>query len=234
MTDYNVLPGEILTDFLRVYLTDPRARAEASNSDSFTATSSQTDFLLTPTAGTSVSCVTAVTVNAAGQTKWSDYFWDYQNQKVIFFTGLTTNDAVVVTYKEGSSNWIYPDNPDDKLTEASFPRISITDLPGSGVRLGQTTAPVESSPVFQIDVWTREGYIKTIGNNEYANEYMGRYLAFQVTKAFEDNITALSPVLYNYTAISTPIDAPFSETYQAYHTIVEVNFKGLRLGRISV
>ena len=62
MTEQYLDPEDIISDFLRVNLTDPRDRAEASNTNTFDATSGQTSFTVTPTTGTSVSCVTAVTV----------------------------------------------------------------------------------------------------------------------------------------------------------------------------
>lgn len=69
MTEFIREAADVLCDLLRVQLTDPRARAEASNSDSFSATAGQTVFSLTPSSGTKVSCVTSVTVNAATKTK---------------------------------------------------------------------------------------------------------------------------------------------------------------------
>lgn len=232
MTDYNIIPEDIVADFIRVHLTDPRARAEATDTDSFVATAGQTDFTLTPDSG-SVSCVTAVTVNSVAKTKWKDYFWDYQNQKVIFFTGLTLSDDVDITFKYGTSNWVYSDKPDDKLKATNFPRIAIFHVSGSGNRLGRYNAPVESSIIFQIDIWTKDGYIATIGSNKYSNEFLGRYLGLQITKAFEENESDLFPALYNYIPSSTPRDAPFSQEYQAYHTMLEINLKGLNVGRVS-
>ena len=79
---YEISNEDILVDFIRAHLVDPRARAEASNTDNVTATAGQTTQVLTPTSGTTVSCITSLTVNGTAISKWEDYYWDYQNQKV--------------------------------------------------------------------------------------------------------------------------------------------------------
>jgi len=233
MTSYAIDPEDIISDFLRVKLTDPNDRAEDSNSDTFAATAAQTDFTLTPTSGTSVSCVTAVTVEGAGKVKWKDYVWDYQNQKLVFFTGITKDDVVIVTYKEGSTNWIFSDEPDERLAESGWPRISIFTVSGGAVRLGNYEAPVKSSPNLQIDVWAKNGQVFTIGGKKYSNKYLSRYIALQITKAFEDNENDLYPAMFDYVPIGVPRTGPYSNEYQAHHTIIEVNFSVLDMGRVD-
>jgi len=234
MTTYYVDSEDIISDFLRANLTDPRARAEASESQSDTATAGQTEITLTPTSG-SVSSITSLTVNGTTKKKWLDYYWDYQNQKITFFTALTLADAVVTTYKYGTSNWIYSDRPDQAISATSFPRISVFTVSAPGTRLGQYDAPVEGRPRIQIDIWTRnDDFSYTVDGRTYTRDYLARYLGHQITKAFEDSEEDLFPVLYNYTVGSGPRAAPYSEEYTAYHSIVEIILKGLRLGRIEV
>lgn len=229
-----ISPEDILSDFLRVHLIDPKARAEASESQTFNPTASQTEIdLAAPTSG-SVSCVVSVTIDGSSSKKWKDYYWDYQNRKLTFFTAFTGSEEVIINYKYGTTNWIFSDKPDKNLSDDGFPRISIFTVSGSGKRLGQYESPVESSPAFQIDCWTKNGQSFTIGGRKFSNEYLGRYLALEVTAAFEDNEGDLFPCLYNYTPIGTPRQAPYSFEFQAHHTIVEANFKGLRLGRIEI
>jgi len=232
MVIYYADPEDVIADFLRVRLTDPRARAEASESDTFTATAGQTSFTLTPSSG-SVSCITSATIDAAALTKWRDYYWDYQNQKIVLATAATVGQTVVVTFKYGSTNWIFSDRPDKKLSAINFPRISIFSLSGGGTRLGNYEAEVQGSPILQIDVWTKKDQVFTISSRKYANNYLGRYLGNQITYAFEEYISDLFPVLYNYIPISIPRAGPYSEEYQAYHTILEVNVRGIKLGRIE-
>ena len=232
MAEYILDPCDAISDFIRTHLTDPRARAEASHTNNLTATAGQTVFTVTPSVGT-VSCITAVTVNATAKNKWRDYYWDYQNSKITFYTALSLNDAVVITFKQGVSNWVYSDRPELKLSATSFPRISVFCISGSGTRLGQYEAPVSSRSQFQIDVWSREGQVFTISSRNYSNDYLGRYIGGRITKAFEDNEDDLFNVLYGYIPLGVPRAAPFSEEYRAYHTILEVSFSGLDSGRIE-
>lgn len=233
MAEYYVDPEDIITDFLRVRLTDPKARAEALDTDNVTATAGQTEITLVPPSG-SVSCITALTVNAVAQVKWRDYFWDYQNQKVTFFTALSLNDAVAITFKYGTTNWIYSDKPDEELSATSFPRISLFTVSAPGNRLGQFEADVEGSPIIQIDIWSKDGYIATISSRDYSNNYLTRYFGNQITRTFEKFESDLHPELYAYRPVSGPRTAPYSHEYQAFHSIVEINVKGLKLGRIEV
>jgi hypothetical protein len=232
-TTYYIDPEDIISDFLRTYLIDPKARAEASHSNTFTATAGQTEFSLTASIG-SVSCITSVTINSVTKNKWMEYYWDYQNEKIILFTPLTGSEEVIITFKQGSTNWIYSDRPDEEIGPSSFPRISIFTVGGGGKRLGQYSAPVETSTNLQIDIWARQDQPYTIGEKIYSNEYLTRYIGNQITKAFEEHEDSLFPVLYNYIPISGVRTAPFSDEFNAFHAIVEINIKALRIGRIEV
>lgn len=232
MTDYIIDNEDVITDFLRVHLTDPRSRAEDSTSETIIATAGQTEITLSPPSG-SVSCITALTINDVASDKWKDYYWDYQNEKITFFTALSLNDSVKITYKYGSTNWIYSDKPNENLNSSSFPRIQVFTINAPGRRLGRYDAPVQSSYYFQISIWSKDNYTATVNSRTYSNEYLARYYGNKIMKAFEDNEDDLFPVLYNYIPITGPKSAPYSERYQAYHTILECNFLGLRSGRIT-
>jgi hypothetical protein len=146
------LPAKyILTDFLRTRLIDPRSRAETTNTESFTATAAQTDFSLTAPLG-KVQCITLVTVDAVTMLKYQDYWIDFRNQKVIMLNALNIGQSVEITYKFGTSNWVFWDKPREKIKPESFPRINILVVSGSGLRLGNYQAPVESTIHFQIDI----------------------------------------------------------------------------------
>lgn len=228
-------PKDVVVELLRKNLTDPRSRNTTSDSDSFTATASQTEFTLTPSSG-SLSFVSSVTVNAVAQTKWQDYWIDHKNSKVIFFTGLSLNDAVVVSYNTGSTDWIYPDKPYKTLSSTAFPRMNVMLISGSGERLGRYDASVETSLHLQIDVWTKEkadGQVFTIDSRGYTGDDLAEYLAWQVVAAFEDNEDELIPALYNFELLQPPRDIPFDVDMQAFHKVVEVSVKGLKVGRTS-
>lgn len=232
MAEFIIDPPDVIADFIRTHIVDPRARAEATESDTSTATAGQTVFNISASVGT-VSCVTGVTVAGVAKSKWLDYHWDYQNERVTFYTGITLNDTVIITYKYGTQNWVYSDKTDLKLSANAFPRIAVFMVSGSGSRLGQYEAPVEASNMFQIDIWCRNDQVWTIGGRKYSNDYHGRYIGGRITKAFEDNESDLHPVLYGYIPTSVPRAAPPSEEYQSYHTVLEVNFKGIDSGRIE-
>lgn len=235
MTTY-LNPKFILVEFLRNRLTDPRARAETSKSENFTATASQTEFSLTPTTGSKLSSITSITDNAVAVTKWQDYYIDWRNQKVIFFTGRTVGHTIVITYKEGTTNWIYWDKPDEKLSKTAFPRIDVILIGGTGKRLGNYEANVESSLHFQIDVWTKEkqsDQIFTIDSVAYTGEALSEYLAYKIIEAFEDSESDLFPALYGLSVAGIPRSLDFNEELQCHHKTVEVVLNALDIGRIG-
>ena len=233
-------PKWIIVDFLRNLLTDPRSsRTYTANSDTFTATASQTDFSLTPSSGKTISHITGVTIDGSSTNakKWRDYYIDFRDEKIIFFSGLSVGEELIVSYKESSVNWIYWDKADIEIDEDSFPRLSIQVVAGSGARLGEFNAPVESAIQFQVDVWVKEkatNQIFTISGRKYTGNDLAEYLSYQVMEALEDNEDDLHPALYDYTPTQTPPrDLPFNEQYQAHHKVVEFIMKGIKLGRTN-
>ena len=228
-------PKTILVDFLRKNVTDPRERI-TSTTDSFTATASQTEFSLTPTTGKTLSHIISVTVATAAKTKWEEYYIDFKAQKVVFFTGLTVGQAVVITYGEATTNWIFPDKPNTKLNALSFPRINIFVVGSPGARMGNYEAPVEAVPRIQIDIWAKEkqdNQIFEIDGDNYTGEDLAEYIAYKITEAFEDNESELFPALYGYDPVGMPPDLPFDDELQCHHKIVEFICRGLDIGRIS-
>ena len=231
-------PKFIIVEFLRNLLTDPRStRVYTATSDTFTATASQTSFTLTPSTGKTVSHITSVTIDAVASKKWRDYYIDFRDQKVVFFSGLSVGEELIVYYKESSVNWIFWDKASVELTELSFPRLAVQTAAGSGTRLGEYNAPVESVIQFQVDIWVKEkgaNQIFTISSREYTGEALAEYLAYQIMEVVEDNENDLHPVLYDYTPTQMPPrDLPFNEQYQAHHMITEFVMKGISLGRTS-
>ncbi len=220
-----ISPKNIIVDFLRRRLTDPRNRAETSQIEEFNGGS--TDFQLSPTTGT-MSCITSVTVDAVEQTKWKHYYIDFQNQKVIFYSNTAggTNN-VDITYKRGATNWIYPDKAKETLSKTAFPRMNILVVGGSGARLGQYNSNVESTIHFQIDIWTKENQEHTISSVVYEGDKLAEYFAYEVTKAFREYEDNLHPALYNYTLLGTPRDLGFNQEMECFHKIVEVELKGI-------
>ena len=228
-------PKTVIVDFLRNNITDPRGRI-TDYGNSFFATAGQTVFQLTPTAGASLSHVRYVTVDGVTKVKWQDYYIDFKNEQIVFFSGITLNDPVTVAYSEGSTNWIYPDKSNEKLTATSWPRINILVVSAPGKRLGNYEAPIEAVPRIQVDIWTKEkqdNQIFTIDGEKYTGEDLAEYLAYQVTNAFEDSEDELFPALYGYDPVGMPPDLPFNEELQCHHKTVEFICRGISIGRIS-
>jgi hypothetical protein len=225
-------PKYIVSDFLRTRLTDPRARI-SSTSSSFTATAGQTTFTLTAPSNT-VSCVTAVSVNSSSKTKWVDYRWDVRKRQVIFFNGLTVGDAVVINFKYGSE-WIYTDDPIDKISSLQYPRIGISILSAPGIRLGQYEAPVETSILFRIQIWAKEksdDQVFTISGQNFYGEELTTYLAMQVAAVFTNYENDLYPAMYNYNPQQIPRDMPFDEEYQAHKKELNLELKTINIGQV--
>jgi len=222
-----ISPKNVLVEFLRNRLTDPRNRAEDSTTEEFDG--GGTEFSLNPPSGT-MSCVNSVTVDGSTQTKWKDYYIDFQNQKIIFYNATAAGaDNVDITYKYGSTNWIYPDKAKKTLSKTSFPRINILVVGGSGGRLGQYNSDVESVMHFQIDIWTKENQTFTIDSIKYEGDKLAEYLAHQIMKSFRAYEDDLHPELYNYTPIGIPRDLGFNQEMECFHSIVEVELKGINV-----
>lgn len=238
MVYYN--PRWILVEFLRNRLTDPRARAEAANSNTFTATASQTDFDIVESSG-GVSCITSVTVDSIAQTKWRDYYPLYKGksvkvQKIVFFTALSGGEAVVINYKSGSSFWIFGDKPQEKLNATKFPRVDILTLAGSEKRVGQFNSDMEARMQFQIDVWAKErakNQIFTIDSVSYAGEELAEYFAWKIKKLFEDFESDMHPALYGYEALSLPRTRPFNRELQCHQKVLELALTSINVGSVE-
>ena len=122
---------EEILNFLRnsdVFTTTQRG--VATDNETFTATASQNDFTLTTT--NLISNIRSVTVNGDTKTAYLDYDINIIKDKtstrtISFYSGLSLDDEVVITYDESSTvkgDKIYPDMPDIKLIKSSYPRIN--------------------------------------------------------------------------------------------------------------
>lgn len=221
---------DLVAEFLRARVTDPRSRL-TSDSDSFTATGGQTEFVLTPASGHQVKAITSVTQQAVTLEKWQEYTIDLANKKITLATGATVSDAIVVNYLSGEegSEWIYPDKPIAKLGSSNFPRISITLVGITTDRLGHYSSDVKDDCHFQIDCWTKDGYTPTIGGIYYTKQALADYLGQQVKNAFKDNVNDLFPKLWDYSGLVFR-DMPFDEVTQTYRHNQEVLLSGTNVG----
>ncbi len=224
-------PEDILVEFLKARLTDPRARYTA-DSDTFTATSGQTVFTLTPTTGTHlVRAITSVTVAAVAQKKWQEYTIDLKAPNITQLIGVTEDDEVIVNYSTAisGSDWIYPGMPIAEMGASNFPRISVQLINMTSDRAGPATAELIDMAHFQIDCWTKEGYKKTISSEFYTEQKLADYLGEKVKEAFADNINDLYPKLYDYVGAAFG-QMPFEEATHTFRHKQEITLNGIDLG----
>lgn len=228
-------PKIIITDFLRSRVTDPRGRNDNTNTESFIASSGQTEFSLTAPSD-SVDFVSKVEVNGTEIKKWRDYAYDYRLEKVILFSASSDGDSVDITYNYGKS-WIFDDKPYVSLSAESFPRVSVSVLSSPTTRLGNYEAPVESMVQMQIDIWVKEkqnGQVFEMDGKKWSGERLAELIGYSITNAFEEYEGDLFPVLYGYNASSYPVDLPYDEDLQVHHKNLTVELRGINIGRIEV
>lgn len=221
-------PKNVIVEFLRATLTDPRSRAETTETDSSTGTGSAQTISLSPASSSNKAyAISSVTVDAIAIDKWSDYDIDLQNQNV---SGTFTVDkAVVVTYKRGSTNWIYPDKANETLSSTSYPRINVLLVNSPGDRVGNYQSEIAQREHYQIDFWTKRKYVYDDGVIKHSGSSLANYFSRQIVKSFEDNIDELYPILYDVEIVSVR-DATWEVANQCFHSIVELRLTGVSLG----
>lgn len=226
-----ISPKNVLVDFLRNRLVDPRDRAETSQTELFDGGS--TEFELTPDSGT-MSCIEEVQVDSVVQTKYKVYYIDWQNQKIIFYSNTNNgSNNVSIKYKRGTSNWIYPDKAKNTLSKTAFPRMNVLVVGGTGIRLGQSNSDMESTTHFQIDIWSKENQPQTIDSVKYEGDKLAEYLGHQIMAAFRNNEEDLHPEFYNLVPVGVPRDLGFDKEMECFHLIVEVELKGINVGELN-
>lgn len=229
MTNYVLNPKVIIADLLREVMDDPRTTRESTNSETFSAGSSE--YTLTATSG-NPQTITSLTVGGVAQTKWKDYMWDWQNYKIIFPSN--TAGEVVVNYKQGTG-WIYPDKPNKKLSETSFPRINILKSAGVGARFGNYEAPMEETIALQIDFWVKRDFPYIDSNGFiWRDDKLGDYLIQKAKKNLSDNEDKLFCYGYSLRIPTADRDLPFDEEYQAHHKLFIIEFNSLNEGEITI
>lgn len=228
---YLIEPAEIIVEFLRAELIDPRGR-HSTTTETFNGDDATTEFTLTPASGM-VRAIVEVSIGVTDKKKHQDYSIDLDSGKINFLIAPATGvDNVSVTYKysTGGNEWIYPDMPRVKdLSTTKFPRISVIIANETGNRAGNYQAPVLSAPIVQIDVWTKEDYTYAIGGRNYEDNELTRYLARKCEQAFNNEIDELYPKLYNYIKRNL-IPMPFDEKNQLFRHTLEISLLGVDLG----
>ncbi len=224
-------PDDIVAEFLRARLTDPRSRY-TSDSDTFTATSGQTVFTLTPTNGSElVRAITSVTVASVTQKKWQEFTIDLKAPNITQLIGVTENDEVIVSYftAASGSEWIYPGMPIGTMAASEFPRISVQVVGITSERAGPVNAQMIDTVHFQIDTWTKKKYTTTISSEFFSAQKLADHLGTKVKEAFADNVDDLYPKLYDYVGLDFN-QMPFEEDTQTFRYKQEITLNGIDVG----
>lgn len=139
---------------LRNNVTDPLSRG-SSGSQNYTATASQSVFVITQAGVTNI---TSVTVDSVSKTYGTDYTISEStttsNYTVTFNTPLSGGEAVSIGYHYGGT-WIYPDMPREDVQIGSYPRIGIKTLDSSMIEIDLGAAMTQTSTLKEIAVFSR-------------------------------------------------------------------------------
>ena len=132
--------------FLRNNLTDPSSRG-TDDTANFTATAGQTDFDITA----QVYNVISVTVGGVSKSLGTDYTLSFTATTctVIFNTGLTLNDAVIVNYHYGAS-WVKLIKRGSEHKINDYPFIAVKPISESNSVLGINLEGLSTDYSFRI------------------------------------------------------------------------------------
>ena len=132
--------------FLRNNLTDPSSRGTDTVAN-FTAIASQTDFEITA----QVYNVISVTVEGVSKSLGTDYTLSFTATTctVVFGTGLTLDDAVVINYHYGAS-WVKLIKRGSEHSIADYPYIAVKPIAESNSVLGINLEGLSTEYSFRI------------------------------------------------------------------------------------
>ena len=237
MTNVYINPKWVICDFLRSKITDPRNTRIYSHKElDFIADSGQTEFSLSFSSGKGLSHIKRVLVDGVEKKKWMFYYVNFRDNKIVFFEEFSGGEEVKIELYESSTNWIFWDTLEGKLKPEQFPRITVLIAAGSGDRLGNYGAPVESTFNVQFDVYAKEkasNQVFKIDGKNYTGEELAERLAYDIQSAFEDFEDDLHPILYDYTPSQfPPRNVPFDDNLQCHRKIVECELSGIKIGRL--
>ena len=229
MSEYKDEPKNIIVEFLRANLTDPRGRDTSTNTDTFSGTGSAQTLSLTPDLSTnSAIAITDVSVGGSSINKWQDYDLDLQNQNV---TGTFTSgtDNIVVTYKVGTATWIYSNLARNTLSATNYPRINVLQVHDRAEQMGNYTTELNHRMRYQVDIWVKDKYSYDDGTIIHVGDELALYLGRKIAKLFSDNMNSLYPNLWDFSLIQIS-DAKWEIDKQCFHVIVEFYLNGIDIG----
>jgi len=168
--------------------------------------------------------------------KWQDFFFDYQTKKIYFKTTPILNGTI--KFNETTEEKLFVFNSKNEIkkdTLESFPLITIDQQPSPVTRIGQFNAPMQSKKGFQINVYTKEGFIYTDGNGvQYEGDSLGDYICYQIVKLIREFEEQLHPAVYDLLIQSDPEDLPFDYELQANHKILILQGSLINIGEFEL
>lgn len=227
-----ISPKQIIVDFLRVFIEDPKHRNDTVKEQVFIL-QDVVDGIITINSNKSISHINYIELNNIKLKKWQDYIPIFKIGQVKLLKNIDINDVIKINYSVGDTNWIYDDKLAKNLSFNSFPRINLFIVSSTTERLGNTKAPVRTSITFQIDIWTKESSVFDYKNNKYSGDELGEVIGYEIQKAFEENEDYFFPILDELSIIQSIRDLPFNQEFQCFHKHLDINLKMLNIGRIN-
>jgi len=223
-------PKELIVEFLRSRLTDPRSR-NFLKTETFTGDGSTTEYTLSPDSDFNIFYIKSIKVDGSELNKWEDYTFDtsFQDKTITFSTAPSNGSSIEITYGQGTTSWIYPDLAKVELSASQYPRINVLVINSTGTRLGNYTSDIGNVERYQVDIWVKENYYYTYNNRVYEGDKLAMLLARQISEAFKNYINDLYPKLHDYRYLNLR-DAVWEVERQCFHVIFEFEIRGENLG----
>lgn len=247
-------PKDIFVEFLRTVYKEPArsglSKRHTTGSDNVAATAGQTSFVVDTL---KLLCVNSVTVDGVAQTKWVDYDVDLRNNRIVFRTGLTLAQAVVISYDYNTSgiSWINVANPErdtsDKLSRIDYPRVAVSELDFGGRFMGFNSDKQDSTVVFSIDIAAKDKIkatdyvrIKTNGTTETVTETamntdLVDVLSINLSNAIKRNWRAelLGAMYASPNMFKGATEVVIDNDSGIFRRVIDVEMKGFDLGERS-
>lgn len=194
---YKLNPSYIITDFIRSNLDDVKGRVTLESNNSTTISNEN---VVDITANNKISHIANVKVDGITIEKYSQWVYDTKNRKLVFRTaqsGEVTYDVYTGT------NFIFPDQPKNNLSDDSFPRVSIQKVSTVGNVLGNNKSEIVTIYRYQIKTYAKKEAF--VGVNIYKNtqvNYEGQdlseFINLRLYEVFKNYRHLLEPLFSNY------------------------------------
>lgn len=215
---YYIESEQLIAEFLRSKLTDPRGRITLDQN--YTQTLTGSSRVINITGSDNISHIDDVRLDGTLLTKYKDWVYDYNNTNLILITALTgelTYDVYVGT------NWIYHDRPRDDMKPIEFPRVCVLPISSPGEVLGNDKAKIVTNFRYQINTYSKKSLPVEvdIGENQtqiMSDQVLSNKINKDIYKVFDNFRDDLHPIFANYDLQVKKAVEPYDSTLQAYNT----------------